>query len=425
MRTTYKIITIILGLSFFLAACSGMDEYLDKYTNGNEIRYAGKPVEVEALSGNGRIAIRYLLGPDVALDKTVIYWSNKADSVTLKIDRDKLSSDVISTIIEDLPEGSYSFELVNFDYFGNKSVPEYVVGHSYGTRYNSVLSSRSVVECTPVSFQKDVRVLFTDSINNSVGVELSYISGGSEVTVYMKNDAEGNSVELPRCDITNPIRYRTMYKPDAACIDTFYTQWEEIYSTDKMLMKKPYAYLTLNGDSPAEYIPNSWNNLWDGRAQSTWKGYGEISYSNFTTVGSHTAEAIWATIDVEQPIDVARVRADYYYYKEGTAPKILDLLAYTGEGVPPSLDLEDPAYWKDWTLIHTYDNSDSNEYPFDANDAATSQVGFAKGLDASFEYQEVPKAQYFRLRCRAAWTPWNQNSKNFSLSEITFWTYMY
>ncbi|MDD3038016.1 DUF4998 domain-containing protein [Bacteroides sp.] len=425
MRTTYNIIIIILGLSFFLASCSGMDEYLDKYTNGNEIRYAGKPVEVEALPGNGRIGIRYLLGPDVALDRTVIYWSNKADSVTLKIDRDKLSSDVISTVIENLPEGSYSFELVNFDYFGNKSVPEYVVGHSYGTRYSSVLTPRSVVECAPVNFQKDVQVVFTDSINNSVGVELSYISDGSEVTVYMKNDAKENTIELPRCDITNPIRYRTMYKPDIACIDTFYTQWEEVYSIDKMLIKKPYAYITLTGDAPAEYIPNSWNNLWDDRAQTTWKKYNEIGYSNFTTTGSHTAEAIWATIDVRQRIDVARVRADYYYYKEGTAPKILDLLAYTGEGVPPSLEPEDPTYWKDWLLIHTYDNSDPNEYPFDANDAITSQVGFAKGLDVSFEYQEVPKAQYFRLKCRAAWTPWNQNSKNFSLSEITFWTYMY
>lgn len=126
-----------------------------------------------------------------------------------------------------------------------------------------------------------------------------------------------------------------------------------------------------------------------------------------------------------QPIDLARVKADYYYYKEGTAPKILDLLVYTGKGIPPSLEPEDPDYWKDWALIHTYDNSDPNEYPFNANDAATSQIGFAKGLDASFEYQEVPKGQYFRLRCRAAWTPWNQNSKNFSLSEITFWTYMY
>lgn len=420
MKTIFYIITFILGSILLLSSCSDMDEYRDKYTDGDEIRYAGKPVGVAALSGYERIGIEYQLGPDVTLVKTVIYWSNRSDSVIVDL-KDKLDSDIVQIIIENLPEGSYSFELVNYDYFGNHSVSEYVVGRSYGSRYNSILMPRPINDCTPINFQGDVQMVFSDPITNSVGVEISYISEGSEVTVYMENEARDNKIIINKCDIEMPILYRTMYKPDVASIDTFYTQWDEIYAPDQLFVQKPYANLVLTGDAPAENA-NSWLYLWNGAAQVTWKGYSAISYNNFRTVATNKPSEVWVTFDIKQPVKVARLRMDYYYYREGMAPKILDLMAYTGTGVPPSLAVDNADYWKDWIVIHTYDNSDPNEYPYDAGNASLTEIGFDKGLDASFEVTNVPKAQYYRLRCRAAWDA--NVGANFSLSEMTVWGFL-
>lgn len=421
-----KITRIILALfiAFFITSCSD-DDNKDEET---AINFAEGVKVIDFLPGNERFDVVCVFGKSEDIRKNVLVWrtENKIDSIVTVIDKTTMATDTLRFSFDAKENQIFEFTAYNYDNNGVKSAWNTISGYAYGDKYLSTLENRVLYSIQLINPNVDARLSWDFLKGNGYfGEEITYLDkNGKEKKAYLAENE--NSLDLKDCDTTIPLSIRTMYKPKKNAIDTFYTEYEQYVFPEVVAEKtKPYAYLTLTGDASVETVPNSWNNLWNGEAQTTWKGYSAIGYSNLTTTGSATADAIWITMNIGQPMHVSRVRADYYYYKDGTAPKILDLMAYVGNGVPPSLATDNPNYWDGWTVIHTYDNSDPEEYPFDVNNATISQIGFAKGLDASFEYDNVPKAQYYRLRCRAAWTPWNPNSRNFSLSEITFWIYNY
>ena len=141
--------------------------------------------------------------------------------------------------------------------------------------------------------------------------------------------------------------------------------------------------------------------------------YGEVGWGSFVVEGG-SRDPVWVTIDVKEPIRIQRIRGDFYYFYAGTMPRVLDVLAYTGTGTPPSLEVGNADYWKDWKIIHTFKTLEEN-----TNDNA----GFQKGLDKTFNAEDVPTARYFRLRNNELNFFGNPNT-NFSLSELTFWAHV-
>ncbi|MBC7886472.1 MAG: DUF5013 domain-containing protein [Ferruginibacter sp.] len=222
-QKNYNPFLILAAGCCILSACSKMDEY-KKFTGDKEISYTGKADSVIAYSGKNRINLSWLRSSDPKVAKTRIYWKNRTDSVEVPLNNSVPGSRRLNAIINNLPEGSYNFELFNFDNLGNTSVVSRVSGVAYGATFQQSLLNRGIESFYARQFNigYNAAVQWFASAEKSIGVEVSYMDSAG-VTRKVIGDPKLSSTHLPKYDERNPISYRTMFLPDSTAIDTFYT----------------------------------------------------------------------------------------------------------------------------------------------------------------------------------------------------------
>ena len=214
----------MLGTCCFIwAACSKMDDYKN-FSNGKEVSYTGKPDSVITYSGKNRVGISWLRSADPKIVMTRIYWNNRTDSMDVSLASSVPGSKRINTIVNNLPEGNYNFELFNFDEPGNRSVVSRGSGASYGETFQKSLLNRSVESFYAKQFNigYHAAVQWFAPAEKSVGMEITYRDtlGGTRKVI---GDAKSSTTLIPGYDESNAISYRTLYVPDSTAIDTFYT----------------------------------------------------------------------------------------------------------------------------------------------------------------------------------------------------------
>lgn len=213
-------ICLLIGL---LAACSKSDDYKERFiANGGEIIYVGKVDSLRIKSGNRRVLVNALISPDPKVTFCRIYWDNKADSVSVPIVH-SAKADTLNRILTGLQEGRHTFEVVTFDASGNRSVTVTASGAVYGERYEASLSNRPVLSGE----------LLPSGNTSIVWGEFDLSSGArASVVSYTKTDGSTAAVTSPVTEMTTTLpaykagskyTYRTVYVPDSASIDTFYT----------------------------------------------------------------------------------------------------------------------------------------------------------------------------------------------------------
>jgi hypothetical protein len=157
-----------------------------------------------------------------------VFWKNHTDSVEIAINR-TTAIDTIRYIINNLPEGSYDFEIYNYDKDGNASVKAEASGTSYGDVYNAALLARAVDNAELLNNSGEITWGDADSSTGVIGMQLKYadINNVTHDTV-IKAIYKGQVTQLPDLMPGAPVQYRTLYKPVALAIDTFYTGYENL-----------------------------------------------------------------------------------------------------------------------------------------------------------------------------------------------------
>lgn len=403
MKPIYKLIFSLIAISIF--SCTGEDEY-KKYMAGGEISYTGKAGNLTASPGRNRIKLRYGLVKNPNINKTVIYWGSKQDSLVVNFDRSVLQTDTVETMINNLPEGSYSFEIYNFDKVGNMSVPSYVTARSYGNRYETGLYDRSLLSSEGLNLDGDIKLSWGDSIMTSVGVEIKYTSKTGEIlSVRLNNDAK--TVTLAGCNTAKPIMYRTFYIPEPIAIDTFATQFST-YKPENMVLnldRTKFKEFRLNNDSPVR--EGNINTLWDGLICTNPDNfYDQVGYGNYNTGYNNETPASF-TVDLGVRTELYRFRISFYWPWMADCPKRYELWGYTKDGEPPV-----NGDWSGWTKLHSFDNSNM-----------TTRSHYAEGDNVIFDKREIaPKVRYVRIKSLECYR--NPAMANISISEITAWAYL-
>jgi hypothetical protein len=387
-----------------------MNEFKEKFTDGKEIKYAGKANDLSIFSGNNRLQLQFVLGPDPNVNKTIVFWNNKKDSVILTYDRADLLSDTINHIFENMPENSYSFDVINYDKFGNKSVLSTVTGKSYGKNYISTLYNRYIDKTEVVNeVNKDINIIWRDSLLNTVGVELQYVTNDDEeVDIFVANtDTE---TFLENCNTDHPVTYTTLYKPEPTSIDTFRA---DISSYQILLAYQlssaAFSPLVLDNDAPKHGDWNiAWAYLWDGRWSKNPDGawYEEVDYLNFTTeLKKEGYEGpAWVTIDIGESFVLYKAVVNLYWPWQGSCPKVYEIWGYKGEGAPP----QNGEWTEDWIKLGDKNNEVNRE-------------SYAGG-DTLILDDSAPAIRYIRMKCIETYN--NDNKiKNFSIGELRIWAY--
>src|SRR5690606_17641413 len=115
-----------------LSSCDKMDDIQKQFTDEEEHIYLGKVDSVEVIPGFGRAMLQWELSADPRVDRVKIYWNNHQDSISKNFSRGVSGNIKDSLIIENLTEGTYTFELRTENDLGNTSLNTIVSGSVWG-----------------------------------------------------------------------------------------------------------------------------------------------------------------------------------------------------------------------------------------------------------------------------------------------------
>lgn len=215
---------IFIGLIGSLFGCKQMDDTYREFIEGGERIYIGKADSLRVLSGHHRMMLQWLAISDQRISKAKAFWNNQSDSIEVPIQKTK-GIDTIRVLIDNLEEGDYSVDVICFDDQGNSSIGINRVGSVYGERYIASLLQRPLLE---YKLATDSLFLFWGAGDPTIiGVELQLI-GASEPPVNVTDYSLSDTTKVALDNAITALNFRTLYKPDSASIDTFYTALDHI-----------------------------------------------------------------------------------------------------------------------------------------------------------------------------------------------------
>ena len=222
-KTTYLLI-ILIGIFGF--ACDSMDDIHKDFTEGGEKVYPGRVDSLKIYPGHGRVKLSWLLVSDQNITSCKVYWSNGTKSKEVPVIKTPYV-DTIITIIDQLEEGIYSFDVYSLYSDGAMSVKEEKIGTVYGENYINSLNNRYLSNSSYNAETNKATLTWGISPINSIGSEIKYKDmSNNEKT--KKISVEDLKTEIGEIALGTVIEQRTMYVPEALSIDTFYSEVKSI-----------------------------------------------------------------------------------------------------------------------------------------------------------------------------------------------------
>ncbi|MEJ2883620.1 DUF4998 domain-containing protein [Pedobacter sp. GR22-6] len=271
----YYILIAITGFSLF-TACKKMDSTYKQFIVEGGITYPGKAKSAVLHGGNKRAKLVWLRGTDPKIVKTKIFWNSNQDSVEVNI---PAGQDLASYTFNNLQENYYIFSIKNYDAKGRQSVAVEVGGNVYGEKYQSRILERPI----NTAYLKNSNILsinwnVADTVTGAYKTEVEYTS-----TAGMLKTVRFNAAQLVT-DIADyrqgtSLKYRTLYLPDTAAIDTFYTSY--LIKSEVLLDKKEWT-LTAFSDQYSSGNEAA-KNMIDGNQYTRWHTNGS-AYPHWITV---------------------------------------------------------------------------------------------------------------------------------------------
>ncbi|MDP4209253.1 MAG: DUF4998 domain-containing protein [Bacteroidota bacterium] len=402
MKTIYKASFLSL-LILAMLSCNKYDTDYKSFFGGHEIIYPGPAVDVTFRPGNLRTALLWHPSPDPSVKKYVVYWNNKADSVTVNATSHS-PADTMKVIIPNLKEYIYSFTINSYDSAGNKSIPKDINNVKvYGPVYQVGLLNRPYNADNPYLVNDDgsVNLNFNtpDTINISTAIRYTN-NAGNTATIQLAPTV--STAILPDYKAGTTVSYNSSYIPVKNAIDTFkvskYDDFPRIYKyiqCDKSLfaeMSLPNDLGRLGWDSNEREL-----RLWD-------ESVGPQSYPwVFHSDGSQLPGVI--TFDMGKVYsNLARIEEtgrdccnnpdDFEVWGTADITNAITTLPSYDPGWPAE------AAAKGWTLLKEVVRTDDGKAPFKVD------------LNGN-----LPPVRYIRLRFKHTVT----GSNYVNLSEVTFW----
>jgi hypothetical protein len=219
---TEKYIVYILCLAIgSILSCSEMDESMRRFIkDGQTITYAPKvnADSAEAFAGRERIKLSMrALNPRIGSMK--ISWDNDAKSVTVPVESSGSEGD-FEVLLSDMPEKSYSFQIVAYDRLQNSSIAVVVPGNVYGEIYAGALKAR-VIRDAVFDEQGNLQVMWSGASSGTIGAILRYTDvAGAQHEIY---ESTRDITEIPGFKPNSNLEYQTVFLPEPTAIDTFYS----------------------------------------------------------------------------------------------------------------------------------------------------------------------------------------------------------
>lgn len=413
MKNTYnnirvKMWAIVLLSSIMGVSCSQWDDY-KKYTDGGEIVYPGNFQKVKIYSGKDRVRFTLLPTSDPKVTTWKVYWNDNKDSAVFDFATKPVAEfggkNAVDTIIS-MPEGARPFKIYTKDAAGNMSVVLNASGTSYGAVYRRKIATQDR-NIKSIDYDADTTIInWDEGVDFSTGpqyIQLKYsaLTGDTLIVVPLtKYNPVSQKDELIKQTIlkrfkyqTETFKYRTVFRPDTTCIDTFCTAYKEVpipVFVSKELDRSLFKEYPLPGDVG----PNGgWSEV---GVRKMWDGLGNgYDHSSFTDLnGALQSSPSIVTFDLGLKAKLSTVwilpfrDPTWFSY---TAMKRFEIW---GSARPNSNGVLDASWYMlgSYTVVRPSGRAEGQ--PDTAEDAALASAGFTWTMDAN-----APKVRYLRIRC--------------------------
>lgn len=282
------IFTLLLIMTSFFYSCTGMNDNVDKWLDG-EIIYGAKVDSVKAFSGKNRIQLNLYVGSQ-RIDNILIYWNSQKDSTIVDVNN---KTGVFSTILENLEEKDYLFQIYTFDQYGNRSLRTDANGSAYGSKYEEGLLSRSTNKYY-TKFDPTVHTLsiyWGGLIEGATALKISYVDvEGNQQTEEIGMDTQYTKIE----NIASHCNILTEYQPNKM-IDTFSATSNLPLYYEEEIDKSGWTIAACSSEWAANGLPVS--NVIDGSVSTAW---------HTSVAGDQLRAQHWFIVDMGKEYNVTR-----------------------------------------------------------------------------------------------------------------------
>lgn len=266
LKSNILFLAIITGFSLFFG-CDGMDASYREFIKDGEVIYVGIADSVKIFPGKNRLQLNFLISDPTAI-KAKVLWNNKTDSLVMEIQR-VYQIDTITVELNNLKEGSYSFDIITYDNEDNSSVSVNAVGSVYGINYiTSLLDTPVKGAYINEDDENSVDVNWGVADEMAIGSEVIYTDFSDNIHTLFVPSGE-SLTKLSHYKQGSSFQYRTMYLPEATAIDTFYTTYKTamVKSIAKEYDKSSWGasgtdYDHGNARPPKNAIDNNISTVW-------------------------------------------------------------------------------------------------------------------------------------------------------------------
>lgn len=286
------LIFLFFPVTIGLVGCSKMDATYHNFWKDGKKVYPSSVDSINVFSGKNRIKMILIIPGSTSVTKAKIYWNNKTDSVKVPIQQDeKAGKDTIEVMLNNLPEGFYSFDIYTYDDKGNRSVVTNAIGHAYGDNYSSSLLSRLIKSA--IYINNTVTIVWNDPADKtSIGAEILYKkTGGDSQRLFISPSEDTTFLADMVFNSGDVILSRTLYVPDSTSIDTFYTAYDtvKIMGSRVEYDRESWTALAEDYDVPSGRVPQ---NVLDGKTSSVWHMDKTHSYPHHITIDMHATNQV-------------------------------------------------------------------------------------------------------------------------------------
>ena len=338
------------ALTVALAACSKMDAtYIDFIKKGSII-YVGTPDSLRVYPGKNRLKLEWLIS-DPSATTAKIYWNNKSDSLTVPVSADP-GTNKMSVWLNDMREGSYSFDITLYDKENNRSVVANTIGKVYGDNYVNTLLARPIK--TAVVENAKVTITWGAADITVVGTEVIYNdAGGQEHTVVVPVKATATELSNYNMAAYPSFKYRTMYVPDSLSLDTFYTLPQTRKITGPAIEYARGAWAALSDDYDGNRVPK---NLFDNDPTSIWHMSKAFSYPHLMVVDMRSENLVTGfSYQQRSNLDGAAKLVEIQVSSDNLAWRSLGAYTFENNRDKQYLELLEPATFRYFRMVFKSD----------------------------------------------------------------------
>jgi hypothetical protein len=260
-------------LCIVTSACSDMNELADRFYQEGEIIYASKVDSVATHTGYKKIGIDIFINTG-RIEKVRIYWNNYRDSTDVQAGNRK---GILRTVLDNMVESAYIFQIVSIDSYGNKSLPVELSGEVVGDNFVSGLRNRNISSAVYTADDK-VIVNWGNAPNYSTNCKLTYTN--------MENRTL--TVDVPVSENTTVITgwksglsYYTQFVADENAMDTLRIDATNVAVWKEFSDKSAWSVHSYTGSQHGDMSPDK---AIDGNPLSTWHTNASLNFPYYIVI---------------------------------------------------------------------------------------------------------------------------------------------